>query len=273
MGDAEGYGENLLAATIIRRRILLQIFGVTLGSAVFGMAGAEAALASPLTLWPNGTAAMPTVTSPFGPRDGRLHAGVDFVGFSTVRAVSAGTVIASGVLSGWSAGGWQVYIQHDGYRSRSLHLQAGSPISAGSVVSAGTPIGLMGNTGNSFGTHLHLEVDAGVGQIDPVPFLRSRISATTQQPTSNGVYEDMPIHVRRQSNNAAYTIIPAKMIKHVPSTADENIAIYTSYPGDQFKGLNETDMSIALWDLGFPEVGSNMSLLPLNGAYYWSPAR
>lgn len=133
-------------------------------------------------VWPNGSVNMPTVTSGFGPRDGSWHYGTDFVGFSTIRAVEGGTVTVAGTPSGWSNGGVQVWIDHGGYLSRSLHMVAGSlTVSVGQTVYAGSALGTMGATGNAQGVHLHFEVDPGGGQIDPVPFLNARV--TGLQPT------------------------------------------------------------------------------------------
>ncbi|MFB7843104.1 M23 family metallopeptidase [Microbacterium sp. NPDC056052] len=130
-------------------------------------------------VWPNGSATQPTVTSPFGPRDGGWHYGTDFIGFSAIRAVEGGTVTDVGK---WGNGGNQVWINHGGYVSRYLHMVDGSmPVSVGQTVYAGTILGTMGATGNAEGVHLHFEVDPGNGQIDPVPFLTARV--TGLQPT------------------------------------------------------------------------------------------
>lgn len=153
-----------------------------------------AARAAGPTVWPNGSTTMPTVSDTFRCRETnasgdctRFHYGTDFIGFSAVRAVSAGVVRGAGVLAAWEAGGTQVHIAHDdGYESRSLHLVTGSPtVRAGDRVTAGQVIGTMGNTGASYGVHLHLEIHAPRA-VDPVPFLSSRISGsrpTIQPPT------------------------------------------------------------------------------------------
>jgi len=140
-----------------------------------------------MTRWPNGSENRPTISSAFGPRKATVagasttHRGCDFVGFSQVRAVASGTVKVVGTPSGWSGGGRQVWIQHDGYFTKSLHL-ASTAVKNGQWVNEGDIIGTMGMTGTAGGVHLHLELTLGSihysnsGQIDPVPFLAARIS-------------------------------------------------------------------------------------------------
>ena len=55
------------------------------------------------------------------------------------------------------------------------HMQWGSlRVSAGETVTAGTPIGAEGNTGKSFGCHLHFEVRQSGNPIPPEPFMAAR---------------------------------------------------------------------------------------------------
>ena len=49
----------------------------------------------------------------------------------------------------------------------SLRVRVGDP------VAAGTPLGAEGNTGKSFGCHLHYEVIDHGTSIDPAPFMSS----------------------------------------------------------------------------------------------------
>lgn len=138
-------------------------------------------------LFPNGTTERPTITSGFGPRvatgnASSYHRGCDFIGFSVIRAVAAGTVRCSGSAPrGWADGGDQVWIQHDGCFSKSLH-QARSLVSDGQWVNEGDPIGIMGQSGSAQGTHLHLEITPGelhfgnYGQVDPVSYIQARLS-------------------------------------------------------------------------------------------------
>lgn len=76
---------------------------------------------------------------------------------SDILATESGTVIAVTYDSGW---GNSITIKHDnGFYSFYAHLQDKSiTVSVGSKVSKGQKIGVMGNTGNSTGKHLHFEI-------------------------------------------------------------------------------------------------------------------
>lgn len=187
----------------VTRRSFLALAGLSAGAVALGsnVLSAEMASAASGYLWPNGTTTQPHVSSPYGMRDGRLHAGTDFTGFSTACAVAAGTVLAIGELSGWSAGGYQVYLQHSGFTSRYLHLAWGSArVNPGQSISAGTPLGAVGNTGASYGTHLHLEIAPPSGTVDPVPFLTIRINQST---TSTLTMEDHMIKISSPGRGSA----------------------------------------------------------------------
>jgi murein DD-endopeptidase MepM/ murein hydrolase activator NlpD len=112
-------------------------------------------------------------TSPYGVRWGKLHAGVDLAApeGTPYKAVHAGVVTAAGYNGGYGyaitikqADGVEVIYAH----SRRLLVKAGDKVTAGQV------IGEVGNTGYSYGTHLHLEVHQNGAPTDPIPFLRDR---------------------------------------------------------------------------------------------------
>ena len=110
------------------------------------------------------------LTSGYGRRWGRLHAGIDLAAGtgSPIRAVASGTVIASGSEGGY---GNCIRIQHaDGSVSLYGHM---SSLGArrGAKVAAGEQIGREGNTGQSTGPHLHFEIRINDIPINPVPWL------------------------------------------------------------------------------------------------------
>lgn len=91
------------------------------------------------------------------------HRGIDIGGGyeTTIVAADSGTVIAAGRgVEHWSYGN-SVCINHgNGFCTRYAHLNS-IHVSAGQAVRKGQLIGGMGNTGNSFGCHLHFEVLKG----------------------------------------------------------------------------------------------------------------
>lgn len=110
---------------------------------------------------------------------GGIHLGADYASYgavkgAAVRAAGNGVIVSSfdgcgdGYLGascgngGTSGGGNQVYlitkIAGSVYGVRYLHLLAGTTIATGSTVSGGDKIGGLGNSGNSSGPHVHVEV-------------------------------------------------------------------------------------------------------------------
>ncbi|YAL82658.1 M23 family metallopeptidase [Dermacoccaceae bacterium W4C1] len=114
-----------------------------------------------------------TRTSGFGMRWGRLHAGIDYavpVG-TPLRSMNNGTV----VKTGWYGGqGNRVVVRFaNGVEAVYAHMSSIS-VSPGQSVGAGQTLGLSGNTGNSTGPHLHLEIHIGGSPINPAGWLAAR---------------------------------------------------------------------------------------------------
>lgn len=110
------------------------------------------------------------LTSPFGPRWGRLHAGIDIAapGGTPIRAAVSGTVEIAAPTGGY---GNYTCINHAGGLSTCYAHQSGFATSAGASVEQGEVIGYVGNTGNSFGDHLHFEVRTNGVPQDPMGYL------------------------------------------------------------------------------------------------------
>ena len=111
-----------------------------------------------------------SVTSPFGERWGRLHAGLDIANDlgTPIRAAKGGTVI----LAGWNGGyGNSIVIDHGGGLS-TLYAHASRLRAAeGQAVGQGDLIADMGSTGNSTGSHLHFETRVNGNPRNPSEYL------------------------------------------------------------------------------------------------------
>jgi murein DD-endopeptidase MepM/ murein hydrolase activator NlpD len=115
----------------------------------------------------------------FGMREGGMHQGIDL----TPGAEAQIQAIADGVVRTATddGGGYGVTIVIDHVvngeqvSSRYAHMEFGSrQVEVGDTVSVGQYIGRTGNSGRSFGAHLHMEIlENGTTPIDPVPWLRS----------------------------------------------------------------------------------------------------
>ncbi|WP_428963608.1 M23 family metallopeptidase [Micromonospora fluostatini] len=111
--------------------------------------------------------------SPYGMRWGKLHTGVDLVApeGTPYVAIHGGKVTKAGWFGGY---GNAVIVQHpDGSEAIYGHSAAVS-VKEGQQVKAGDQLGLVGNTGHSYGVHLHLEVHVNGKPQDPVPWLQER---------------------------------------------------------------------------------------------------
>lgn len=114
------------------------------------------------------------LSSNYGPRWGRMHAGIDFaapIGTPLV-AMHAGTVTFAGQQSGY---GNKVEIRYtDGTVSYYGHMSSIS-VHQGQWVAAGELVGRVGSTGHSTGPHLHLEIHPhGGGPVNPYPWLTAK---------------------------------------------------------------------------------------------------
>ena len=110
------------------------------------------------------------VTSGFGPRWGRMHEGIDIAvpTGTPVYASAAGTVIHAGWFGGY---GNLVVVDHGNGIATAYAHNSGYAAGVGQQVAQGQVIAYAGNTGNSFGPHVHFEVRVGGGAVDPLGYL------------------------------------------------------------------------------------------------------
>ena len=109
------------------------------------------------------------ITSGYGMRWGRLHAGIDIgAGYGTpIHAAASGNVIFAGWMGGY---GNFVIIDHGGGMATAYAHQSSIAVGGGSV-SQGQVIGYVGSTGPSTGPHLHFEVRINGSPVDPLGYL------------------------------------------------------------------------------------------------------
>lgn len=120
--------------------------------------------------WPLKGYGKKDITSEFGSRWGRLHAGIDIgipIG-TDVYAAESGTVTAAGYNGTY---GLAVDIKHDDtYTTRYAH-NSKLLVSKGEKVKKGQAITKSGNTGRSTGPHLHFEVIVNGTAQNPLKFV------------------------------------------------------------------------------------------------------
>lgn len=111
------------------------------------------------------------ISSPFGPRWGAHHNGVDLAvpTLTAVHAVADGTV----TFAGWyGAYGRMIIVTHDdGWTSLYAHLSR-LGVREGYRVRQGERIGRSGESGNVTGAHLHFELRREGQPADPVRLVR-----------------------------------------------------------------------------------------------------
>jgi peptidoglycan hydrolase CwlO-like protein len=132
-----------------------------------GNGGGESTSPQPTAPVSSGAFTMPangTFTSGFGGRWGATHFGIDIANRAAgvpIWAAADGVVIQSYLSSSY---GNVVFIAHSvngqTYTTVYAHMETRS-VSSGAVVRKGQQIGIMGNTGDSTGKHLHFELHRG----------------------------------------------------------------------------------------------------------------
>jgi murein DD-endopeptidase MepM/ murein hydrolase activator NlpD len=112
-----------------------------------------------------------TLTSTFGQRWGRPHTGIDLAApeGTQYHAVARGKVILARYYGGY---GNCIIIDHGGGISSVYGHSVRLKVKEGDIVEAGQYIGDVGNTGHSFGAHLHLEIRINNVPVEPIAWLR-----------------------------------------------------------------------------------------------------
>lgn len=112
------------------------------------------------------------VSSKFGTRWGRLHAGIDAgtpVG-TPVYAANAGTVVTSGYNNGGY--GHYIIINHGGGKTTVYAHLSTRLVEVGDIVEKDQLIAKSGNTGRSTGPHLHFEIRINGVAVNPLNYVK-----------------------------------------------------------------------------------------------------
>lgn len=152
-----------------------------------------------------------------------LHNGYDLVGVGSeiVTAVAGGTVVYSRMITDksnktWEWGNYICIRLSSGEYHYYCHL-ASRAVVAGQTVNAGDKLGVMGNTGYSFGKHLHFEARRSDGRtsINPELVLGIPNKAGTYEATT--LEDDLSVLVKHGViNSPNYWRNNAKKLKHLP---------------------------------------------------------
>lgn len=172
--DGNGYQPGPRFSRIDKENVILcqQLMGDD-PDGWFGPSQWERLMEKPPKRPPRGTAPVAGLrrTQEFGRKNSAYaageHTGVDYgsSGDDTIRAVEAGTCVRSSFDSdGW---GNYVIIQHHGDRFSWYCHMTGRAVDVGDRVKKGQKLGMMGQTGNSRGKHLHYQESVdGTGYFD-----------------------------------------------------------------------------------------------------------
>ena len=134
----------------------------------------------------------------------KTHNGMDFIdssGKCVIVAVADGVVDSCrndviGMDHNYNTAGNYVRIRHhNGTYTRYLHLATGSVcVSVGKSVKAGDKIGIMGDTGDSYGKHLHFDVNVNGEYTDPLPYLNGEKDFGTNNSKQPLTDKDKPVY-------------------------------------------------------------------------------
>ena len=117
-----------------------------------------------------------TYSSGFGYRDFdySFHKGLDMAApeGTPYYAADSGTVIYATYDGGWNggAGNWIVISHGNGIVTKYMHSSVVF-VSPGQYVERGENIGLVGNTGDSYGAHLHFQVEVDGVAVNPLNYI------------------------------------------------------------------------------------------------------
>lgn len=187
------------------------------------------------------------ISQAYKPRN-NAHLGIDIIGdncknnntglLDYIIAHSDGVVVSCrNNIKGFVNGSYGNYVKikhNNGYFTLYAHLTYGSvKVKVGDKVTKGQIIGYMGNTGYSFGAHLHFEVrNEKDVKTDPTPYINADLpikNSNEKYTTGNYItLEEMNIRNGSGINNSIKKVkqMSANGKKHATSTNPNSNAIY-----------------------------------------------
>ena len=211
------------------------------------------------------------------------HHGIDLInnagGSCDVIAIADGEVVyvQDGVPGHdervYTAGNF-VRIRHEnGMYSRYLHMVNGSiKVKIGQKVKAGTILGHEGETGYSFGVHLHFDVNDGKKYVDPLPYLLGEKSLGSNTPNSEPtkpttnvelhkgdkvILKNAPLYGASSSRNKANTISGTYYV-YCDGIINNRVRITTSKNNKACTGwVNVSDCNVSAKKLA---IGDNVTV-------------
>ena len=111
------------------------------------------------------------ITSRMGMRWGKFHKGIDIAGVSNPAILAADNGIV--IYAQWDNGGYgnRVIINHhNGYKTTYNHMSK-LLVHVGQVVRKGEQLGVMGETGDATGVHLHFEMYKNGHLVNPLDYV------------------------------------------------------------------------------------------------------
>lgn len=192
-----------------------------------------------------------------------VHDGIDLVDKSkgyndlcNIIAHSDGEVVAvRNNCNGFEKGSYGNYVKikhNNGYSTLYAHLKYKSvKVKVGDMVKSGEVIGYMGNTGYSFGGHLHFEVrDENDDKINPTEFLEKDLPEIKKEEFPTGDYKTKYDMYVRYNAGLIYGI---KLVKHLTEDGKRNatsknpnsLAVYKK--GTIFTALKIINNKYGVW--------------------------
>lgn len=141
-----------------------------------------------------------TLTSRYGWRtlngSRNWHNGIDLSGTDKTLVAPCDGVIGRSLIimdktnRTWEWGNYVRIDRADGLKIYMCHM-AERLVNVGQKVKAGEPVGIEGNTGHSFGSHVHFEVRKNGIAVDPTPYLGVKNDAWTIEINRAKDYADL----------------------------------------------------------------------------------